>query len=110
MITFTTNTILPILEKELIGKVVKVCVSSKPIWETYTIEVKKSESVTDKQFLSGDKKYRMPSTKRRKIGVNEVFENSPIKRLFFERTDNYRYPEYMLRAELDNGCIIDLED
>lgn len=105
---FTEKNIIGILEKELIGKLVEVCIYDKPIIEKYSIEVKKSISVTDKQFLSGDKKYRVNSIKEKVIGRDKKFEQSKIIRIWFE-TEEFGNGK-ILRAELENGFLIDVQN
>lgn len=105
---FTEKNILSILEKELLGKSVEICTYDKPIIEKYSVEVKKSTSVTDKQFISGDKKYRVNSIREKVTGRDKKFEEFKIKRIWFEPND---FDEgKTLRAELENGFVIDVQN
>jgi hypothetical protein len=103
---FKADNIISILEKELVGKPIRLT-KTEPIIETYEVVVKKSCSVTDKQFESGHPKFRMKSVKRRQIGVNEIHTDSFIKRIWFEPDDWYNCLELM--AELENGQVINVE-
>jgi hypothetical protein len=94
-------TIKSILEKELIGKTVKI-VTVKNIMETYEVEVKKSNNVTDKQFNSGNKKYRMKSTRTRICGQDTKINFYKIKEIDLFVVDEYS--EYIgLSALMEDG-------
>lgn len=74
------KSVIDILEAELLGKILRVK-TSDPVTESYQVDVKKSASVTDKQFESGDKKYRMVSTRKRTTGNIETTKESEIVRI-----------------------------
>lgn len=73
-------TIKSILKKELIGRTVKI-VTVKNIMEKYEVEIKKSNNVTNKQFDSGDKRYRMKSTRTRIVGQDIITNLYKIKEI-----------------------------
>lgn len=110
--------LISILEKELIGKTVKI-ETVTPITEKYTIDVKKSHNVTDKQFDSGDKKYRMKSTKTRKIGNAKKIDYHKIERVELS-TLGYQDDIYLTLImidgtqhefhEYDEICIVDRQE
>jgi hypothetical protein len=105
---FTEENILSILIKELIGKPVKVCVYDKIITQEGLVIAKKTPSVTNTQFESGNPKYRGLKRTSIFIGRHRKFETYLIKRIWFEPND---FDEgKTLRAELDNGMIIDVQN
>ena len=71
------KSILDILKSELIGKTLRIT-KTTPVKETYTEEVKKSKNVTDKQFESGDPKYRMTATRTRIVRHDTEIKESKI--------------------------------
>lgn len=98
--------IIKLLEKELIGKKIRYCKSSKNIFQPYCEYVKKSNNVTNKQFESGDPKYRMIAHRQKAIGKHEIFETGIIHSIDFGGDD---YHGITIRLRFTNGDFIDKE-
>jgi hypothetical protein len=105
---FTEQNILSILEKELIGKTIRTCSYTRPIIQEGLKKVKKSNSITNKQFESGNPKFYYLAINRVLLGTHFKFEDLKIKRIWFD------YSEYddgkVLKAELENGQVIDVQN
>jgi len=105
---FTEQNILSILEKELIGLPIRTCTYSRPIMQEGLKKVKKSNNVTNKQFESGNPKFYFFATNRVRLGTHLKFETLSIKRIWFDYHD---YDDNKsLRAELENGQVIDVQN
>jgi len=99
------NTILEILEKQLIGKTVRT-ESTKVIWSSLSKIVKKSKSVTDLQFEKDKKKYGMISVINIIIGKHKIFENKIIKSI-----ELYSYKDYHgIRLTLNDDTTAEYDE
>lgn len=67
-----------IIKNALVGKKLKVRTSSKNLIQEYTVLVKKSNNVTDKQFESGNRKFIMPVNRTKVIGHHDIYETFTI--------------------------------
>ena len=81
-------TILDILKKELIGKTMRIKILHEAVTQSSLVYVKKSKNVTDKQFADGtNPKFRMASSKSKRIGSRMVFEELKIIDLKYEEDE-----------------------
>lgn len=111
MSPFLIDSINPIdlLKEAYIGKEVRLCVSSKQIIQPYSVEIKRSGSVTEKQFESGHKRFRMIANRTKIIGSHRIFETHKITNVYIDEHCDY-YQNYSVKAMLSNGIVIDLID
>ena len=108
---FTEKNILSILEKELIGKYVRICTYDSNILQYGMKIVKKTHSVTDKQFESGNPIYCTYAKNTVRLGRHRKYEDSKIIRIWFEFNENdYGHDSKELKAELENGREIYVRD
>lgn len=84
------HSILDILSNELIGKSIRVQTFSKPIQEKYYVRVKKSNSVTDAQFNSGNPKFSYLQQRVRVIGYHAKYDTFTITDFHMEQGHEYR--------------------
>jgi hypothetical protein len=77
-------------KKELIGKELRVCTYSKTIESLRTKEVKKSANVTDKQFESGNPRFRFTHKYAIGIGRHLKFETFKIIGIQISYGDGYQ--------------------
>jgi len=97
------TSITEILENALIGKSIEVTTFT-PVYETYTEEIKKSKNVTDKQFESGEKRFRMTATRTRRIDDGKKVEILKITEVhigsydFCDCDDIYEYVRLVLEG------------
>lgn len=97
--------IITFLEKNLLGKKIRYRKSSRNIIQSYCEFVKKSNNVTNKQFESGNTKYRMITERQKVIGKHEIFETATIKSIDLHG-DDYGV---VIRLIFDNGDFVDKE-
>ena len=101
MKTFSkTFSIVELVKKELIGKELKICVYVKDITAQKTREVKKSSNVTDKQFESGNPRFRYTHKYDINIGTHRKFETFKIIDVIISYGDGYESTDD-LRLVLD---------
>jgi len=81
--------ILDVIKETLIGKSLNIKVKHEPIIEFYDDIVKKSNSVTNKQFESGDPKYTMVAHRRRITGYDTVYQHKKIIDIIDTGGDDY---------------------
>ena len=105
------NTLIKILEDNLIGKSVRVRTQWKQIKQEKVIKVKKHNGVTKKQFESG-----LPNFVRNKIievplGFHSKYETLKIKGVKAEMSDDICYgtPPYYYNVILENDMEYSLE-
>ena len=66
--------LIKLLEKELIGKKIKILAECHTIEQPYVVSKKKSKNVTDAQFASGNPKYRISVTRKKDLGSHRKYE------------------------------------
>ena len=86
-----------------------MCVYNKAVIMPYSIQVKKSGSVTNEQFNSGKSNFRMISHRTKVVGSHKKFEEGVIIEVYLDYQDDY-YGNYRVMGKLDNEVIIDLLD
>lgn len=95
--------IIKLLEKELVGKKIRYCKSSRNVIQPYIEYVKKSNNVTNKQFESGNPKYRMIAERQKVIGKHEIFETGIVSSIDLYG-DNYN--DVFVRLSFTNGDFV----
>lgn len=78
-----------ILKDALVGKKLKVKTSSVNLIQEYSVWKKKSANVTNGQFESGDKKYRMQVNRTKVIGNHDKYETFTISSVYINATSDW---------------------
>lgn len=101
------TTIHTLMKNMLIGKELKYCKSWKQVNQQYSVACKKSKNVTDKQFMSGNRKFIMLAHRTKTIGTYSIYEVSKIVdiRISYGDWDGSN----SLSLVLENGHQTDLE-
>ena len=93
-----------ILKQALVGKQLRYTKYSKNITQKYSEYVKKSNSVTNSQFNSGNPKYRMVANREKIVGKHQIFDVATISSLEIYGDD---YHGTFIRVRFDNGDFVD---
>lgn len=97
--------IIEILNKEFIGKPIRVCTYYNRLHEMRIVFVKKN-GATNKHYALNPQKYGEPRNKIVNLGSHRKFEDTKIKEIYCD--GNY-FDSYSFHAILENGLTISID-
>ena len=121
METSTKNiSFIDILNKELVGKQIRICTSEKDIYQEYNIWKKKSKNVTDAQFtelvpaeghsyFTRNPKYCISVSRTQRIGGYAKYEDFKIESVRIDKTNDEFEGHDNILLILENGQEYDIE-
>ncbi len=100
--------IFEFIKEKFIGKTFKHCIKREDIIQPYSVWIKKSGNVTDKQFEGGNPRFRRQITRHEKLGTNVVYGYSKVVSVHVSYSNGYEGYNG-LRITLEDGGEFDLE-